>query len=169
MSKPDSIYRFEKATTAKEKYLLTEKQGADTLLLGKCKIGVDMGKEYILFAPTRENKTGGRQWDYSLYSTSPVLCAVKSKETGKANVSKVRISGVNFPPQFCGKTYGDTRSPYLTGNDALLIELSQDTQHLTIAVFKGMAAQVRPLFEKWVAGQLCMVVGGVELAGKIPA
>jgi hypothetical protein len=168
MSKPDSIYRFEKSATAKAKYLLVEKQGEDTLLLGKCKQGADTGREHILLDPTRKQKTGGRQWDYSLYSTSRELCEIKRQETGK-DVTKIRISGLNFPPQFCGKTYGDTFSPYLASKDALLVELSQDAERLSIAVFKGMAAQARPLFEKWLAGELSMLAGGVELAGETAA
>ena len=168
MNKPLSVYRFQQAlkkdgTPVKAKYLLLERQGADTIPLGMVKQGKDANTEYILLDPTQDQPAGGRQFEAALYTTHEEPVKKKRLKDGKDTATKARISGVNFHADNAGRTWGDTKSPYIEGNHALLVELSPDLKTLTIAVFKDMAAQAQSLFQAWQAGELSLVVDSAPL------
>jgi hypothetical protein len=165
MNKAIAIYEFRLAkkpdgTLLKEKYILTERRGEDVLQLGACKRGADEGKEYIMLSPTQKNKPGGRQWTHSLYTTNAEALD-KKKLAGGGEPTKVRITGLNFHKEHCGKTQGETHSPFLARqNDALLIENSPDRERLKIAVFAEARINAHAIFEAWLAGEVPDVAEG---------
>ena len=167
--KPTAFYRFQQAvksdgTPVKEKYLLLERQGADTIPLGMGKRGEGENREYVYLAPSqREQKAGGRQFEYALYTSHAEPVGKKRLMDGSNKATKARISGVNFRCSNAGRTWGDTCTPYLEGNHALLIELSPDLKTLTIAVFRDMAAQAQSLFQLWQAGEVSTTVDSTPL------
>ena len=168
MNKPLSVYRFQQAvkpdgTPVKTKYLLLERQGTDTIPLGIVKQGKDVNTEYILLDEMLQQRAGGRQFEYALYTSHAEPVRKKHLLDGNDKAVKARISGVNFQSSNAGRTWGDTRSPYIEGNHALLVELSPDLKRLTIAVFKDMAAQTQSLFQSWQAGELSLVVESAPL------
>ena len=166
--KPIAFYRFERALKpdgipTQEKYLLREKTGESALLFGMVKKGADINKEYVYLSATLNQKAGGRQWDYALYTSHAEPVSKKHLQDGNDTAQKARITGVNFHAGDAGRAWGDTNTPYIEGNHALLIELSPDLQTLTIAVFQDMAAQVQSLFQSWAAGELSFVVDNAPL------
>jgi hypothetical protein len=160
---PTAVYHCQKSDTSKSKYFLREKSGESTLLFGKGKKGLDVNKEYVLLDPSLSQKAGGRQYAYALYTTHAEPVSKKHLQDGNDKAVKARITGVNFHAADNGRTWGDSCSPFIEGNHALLIERSPDLQTLTIAVFKDMAAQAKSLFEAWKAGELSLAVDGVHL------
>jgi hypothetical protein len=160
---PTAVYHCQKSETAKGKYFLREKIGKSTLQFGVGKRKPDIGKEYVLLDLTQHQKAGGRQFETALYSTHPVHVGEKHKHDGNKKAVKARISGLNFRAEDMGKSYGDTLCPYIQGNEALLVERSEDLQTLTLAVFRDMAAQAQSLFQSWKAGELSLVPGGADL------
>jgi hypothetical protein len=156
--KPMALYRFQKSATSKSKYFLREKIGESPLLFGMGKKGADLNKKYVLLDPSQSQKAGGRQYEYALYTSHAEPVSKKRLQDGNDKAAKARITGVNFQAEGRGKAYGDTCSPYIEGDHALLIELSADLQTLKIAVFRDMAAQVKSLFEAWTAGELSLTV-----------
>jgi hypothetical protein len=58
------------------------------------------------------------------------------------------VSGINFAPDFPRQSFGDY------GNDAILINFSENWERLTILFFKGQKAGAQTLFQRWIAGAL---------------
>jgi hypothetical protein len=164
-----AVYHCQKSDTSKSKYFLREKIGESTLLFGMGKKGADINKEYVLLDPSQSQKEGGRQYEYALYTThaDPVSKKIQQNKLDSkertTEAKKARITGVNFHAADKGKAWGDTCSPYIEGNHALLIELSADLKTLDIVVIKDMAAQAKSLFEAWKAGELSLAVDGAAL------
>jgi hypothetical protein len=143
--KPEAIYVFEQTPEHRTRYKLIEHRGADIPdFPAQWKRGPGAGGYYIGFRETVQNRAGHRQFTHTLELGAE---RVISKD-GKPKAKTKTCTGLNFTPEFPRRAFGDY------GNDALLIDFSENWDRLTILFFKGQKAAAQSLFEKWTAGEM---------------
>jgi hypothetical protein len=113
--KPYAVYVFKKLPNLATRYILIEHSGAEIVDFPAewiCKSHPHVGEKYIIFRETR-NLQMKQIFSHSL------------------SLEKDRmVTGFNFTPQFPRLSYGNF------GNDAILIEFSNDWNELTLLFFK---------------------------------
>ncbi len=131
--RPYAIYVFKRLPELATRYILTEHSGADIdnfPAVWRQKSHKYVGEKYIVF---RES----RVWH------------VRRRFTHSFSLEKNRmVTGFNFTQEFPRLSYGDY------GNDAILIEFSNDWNELTILFFKDMKRQSYSIFERGIAGEI---------------
>lgn len=128
----DSLYRFGRSPTASTRYLLAEHRGADVSGFPAVYVrGVNRGTAYVGFRETVNSRPGHRRFTHTIEGAG-----------GRT------FTGLNFSTENPRKAYGDY------GNDALLVEFSENRETLTVLFFRGMKESARSLFQSWTAGRL---------------
>jgi hypothetical protein len=131
--KPYAKYVFEQLPESKTRFILREHSGADIPnfpAVWKQKGHPHQGEKYIVFRETQDNHPRV-QYSHSLSLEKNRMC-----------------TSFNFIYDFPMKARGDY------GDDAVLIQFSEDQTVLTIWFFENMKNQGIPLLMQWKAGEL---------------
>ena len=152
--KPDAIFDFEKLSNSKTRYILRRETGIYIADFPSIWIAEDhpyKGKKYISLT-----EYWGQQIRPSTYGYTHMLSFGQNKlEKDKGCI------GLNFLPDFPCKTFG------VFMNDAILVELSEDWNKMTIYYFKDKGKMAHSLFKEWTSGELKMTLEDDDLT--IPA
>src|SRR5574344_64034 len=69
-----------------------------------------------------------------------------------------RFTGFQRFPKYPNCTYGNDNNWYMQGNDAIIILWGDGGKTLKTFFFRGKSGQEKALFERWTAGELCLIV-----------
>jgi len=135
--KPDAIYYFQRMSEHPNRYKQTKHSGKIIPRFPSvCKKGKNKGEQYIVFKRT------------SYYHSHTAHRFSHTIELAGRRI----ITGLAFMPEYPQRTYG-TFKEY-----ALLIEVSDNFEKLTVWFFKGLQAAAPILFQRWQAGLIAEVV-----------
>jgi hypothetical protein len=128
----DSIYVFTRSPKAHTRYILTAHAGADIAgFPARYKQGEYKGKEYIGYRGTVQSKPGHRQFTHCI-------------ELDRGRM----VTGLNFAPETPRRSFGDY------GGHAVLVELSETRNEITVYFFLDKEGTKQTLFERWNCGEL---------------
>jgi hypothetical protein len=130
--KPDAVFVFTLSPEAHTRFIETLHAGADIAGVPACyKVGVNKGKRYIGFRETVQKKPGHRKFEYCV-------------ELDRGRM----VTGLNFTPETPRRSFGDY------GGHAVLVELSETGDTITMYFFLGRKEAAQTIFEKWNCGEL---------------
>jgi hypothetical protein len=143
---PYAAISFYRSNKDKTMYCVSRKEGAvSPSFLGQLPYEPYIGaKEYIVLGYECGDIDDGLEW--AIYTTNPDTIATTDAAEQFQEMPKYRIAKFQLTPErrACA-TYGD---------DAMLIELSEDWRRLTILFYEGLGRYVSSLLTVWNHGLL---------------
>jgi len=138
-------YIFERLPTKKTRFRLVHEHGSGIHNFPSRWIAINhsnLGDKYIVYHEMygKQNCSPSDGSAYALYFG-----------TDRPKHERL-ISGLKFIPEFPNQAYGVYK------DEALLIQLSEDKNKMTIWVFKGKGETSYSLFKEWVYGALTLTV-----------
>jgi hypothetical protein len=128
----DAVYRFKQSPKAHTRYIETLHAGADIAdFPARYKAGGNKGKSYIGYRETVQKKSGHRQFTHCV-------------ELDRGRM----VTGLNFTPETPRRSFGDY------GGHAVLVELSETGDTITMYFFLERKEAAQTIFEKWNCGEL---------------
>ncbi|GMO27580.1 MAG: hypothetical protein Ta2B_08260 [Termitinemataceae bacterium] len=149
-----SMYHFRQDTKAHTVYLQQDHRGGDiqnfpaVYTAKPRKAAAAKGDKYIVYRPTVNIHPKHPELDNAL--------SIKKEVDGKQKVAM--FTGLHFGTTTPDKAWGDTANDLMKGNDAVLVQFTDNRQVITIYLFKDMKDAVLDLFNKWVNGEICLTV-----------
>ena len=136
LSKPTSVYWFEKSPTDPEAFLLLGRDGPEIPnLLGLYENGPHAGRKYLILAEA----DGGKRRAFFTKNARAV--------GGRPYVESRRVTDFNLSAKHPNRGWGDTRC--LGGNAAVLIESVPDESRIIFYIFEGLADRAHFLLQSW--------------------
>jgi len=139
LTRPYAVIHFRKSNREKCMYCVFSKEGTDVPgFLGQ---GIN---EYIFLGFDLQTEEG--EMELTIYTTNPNVIMAKPTEELYQGKVKMRITSFHLSPEH--RAYGTY------GNDAMLIEVSENLNHLTIRFYANLGSYAYNLCMVWNHGLL---------------